>query len=57
MFGEEGDTTGRVLRALLAMQRQSWEQGLTGHALSTWATRPIWWCRCSPCSPTPPWSA
>ncbi|MEU4716902.1 hypothetical protein AB0F73_25065 [Micromonospora purpureochromogenes] len=24
---------GRVLAALLAMQRQSWEQGVTGHAL------------------------
>ncbi|WP_433318000.1 hypothetical protein [Micromonospora chersina] len=27
------DTTDRVLAALLAMQRQSWEQGVTGHAL------------------------
>ncbi|MFJ8580561.1 glycoside hydrolase family 88 protein [Micromonospora sp. NPDC093277] len=26
-------TTDRVLTALLAMQRQSWEQGVTGHAL------------------------
>ncbi|WP_234039742.1 hypothetical protein [Micromonospora coerulea] len=26
-------TTDRVLAALLAMQRQSWEQGVTGHAL------------------------
>ncbi|MFE9957631.1 hypothetical protein [Micromonospora sp. NPDC005299] len=25
--------TDRVLAALLAMQRQSWEQGVTGHAL------------------------
>ncbi|MFG3599807.1 hypothetical protein [Micromonospora chersina] len=27
------DTTDRVLAALLTMQRQSWEQGVTGHAL------------------------
>ncbi|MFC4145087.1 glycoside hydrolase family 88 protein [Micromonospora mangrovi] len=33
MIGGADDTTGRVLRALLAMQRQSWEQGVTAHAL------------------------
>src|SRR6478752_3758059 len=30
---ELAEPSGRVLQALLAMQRRSWEQGLAGHAL------------------------
>lgn len=31
--GADADLSGRVLSALLAMQRQSWEQGIASHAL------------------------
>ncbi|MFC0003760.1 hypothetical protein [Micromonospora siamensis] len=32
-MGLDGTSADRVLTALLAMQRQSWEQGVAGHAL------------------------